>query len=111
MCIRDSYIPDIDAGSISVQFETEQGSSHAVTEEVGNQIVKLIEENVPEVAVGGLASISGQTPDGALTAVGFKEGKNIGTISVSYTHLPGGGEDGGAVSAGALLSELRDTAR
>lgn len=82
--VGTDYIPDIDAGSISVQFETEQGSSHAVTEAVGNQIVKLIEENVPEVAVGGLASISGQTPDGALTAVGFKEGKNIGTI---FCHL------------------------
>ena len=93
MCIRDSllgkavgtdYIPDIDAGSISVQFETEQGTSHALTEQVGNQIVQLLQEKVPEITEGGIASISGQTEDGALTAVGFKEGKNIGTI---FCHL------------------------
>lgn len=82
--IGTDYIPDIDAGSLSVQFETEQGTSHAFTEQVGNQIVHLLEENVPEVAEGGLASISGQTDDGVLTAVGFKEGKNVGTI---FCHL------------------------
>ena len=39
---------------------------------------------MPEVAEGGIASITGQTDDGVLTAVGFKEGKNIGTI---FCHL------------------------
>ena len=82
--VGTDYIPDIDAGSISVQFETEQGTSHALTEQVGNQIVELLQEQVPEVLEGGIASISGQTEDGALTAVGFKEGKNIGTI---FCHL------------------------
>lgn len=82
--VGTDYIPDIDAGSISVQFETEQGTSHALTEQVGNQIVKLLQEQVPEITEGGIASISGQTEDGALTAVGFKEGKNIGTI---FCHL------------------------
>ena len=82
--VGTDYIPDIDAGSISVQFETEQGTSHALTEQVGNQIVELLQEQVPEITEGGIASISGQTEDGALTAVGFKEGKNIGTI---FCHL------------------------
>ena len=82
--VGTDYIPDIDAGSISVQFETEQGTSHALTEQVGNQIVQLLQEKVPEITEGGIASISGQTEDGALTAVGFKEGKNIGTI---FCHL------------------------
>ena len=82
--VGTDYIPDIDAGSVSIQFETEQGTSHTLTEQVGNQIVKLLQEQVPEVAEGGIASITGQTDDGVLTAVGFKEGKNIGTI---FCHL------------------------
>lgn len=82
--IGTDYIPDIDAGSVSVQFETEQGTSHTITEQVGNQIVQLLQDNVPEVVDGGIASITGQTDDGVLTAVGFKEGKNIGTI---FCHL------------------------
>lgn len=82
--VGTDYIPDIDAGSVSVQFETEQGISHTITEQVGNQIVQLLQDNVPEVVDGGIASITGQTDDGVLTAVGFKEGKNIGTI---FCHL------------------------
>ena len=82
--VGTDYIPDIDAGSVSVQFETEQGTSHTITEQVGNQIVQLLQDNVPEVVDGGIASITGQTDDGVLTAVGFKEGKNIGTI---FCHL------------------------
>lgn len=82
--VGTDYIPDIDAGSVSIQFETEQGSSHTITEQVGNQIVQLLQDHVPEIAEGGIASITGQTEDGVLTAVGFKEGKNIGTI---FCHL------------------------
>ena len=82
--VGTDYIPDIDAGSVSIQFETEQGTSHTITEQVGNQIVQLLQDHVPEVAEGGIASITGQTDDGVLTAVGFKEGKNIGTI---FCHL------------------------
>ena len=82
--VGTDYIPDIDAGSISIQFETEQGTSHSFTEQVGNEIIQLLRDNVPEVAEGGLASITGQTQEGVLTAVGFKEGKNIGTI---FCHL------------------------
>lgn len=82
--VGTDYIPDIDAGSVSIQFETEQGTSHTITEQVGNQIVHLLQDHVPEVAEGGIASITGQTDDGVLTAVGFKEGKNIGTI---FCHL------------------------
>lgn len=82
--VGTDYIPDIDAGSVSIQFETEQGTSHTLTEQVGNQIVQLLQDHVPEIAEGGIASITGQTEDGVLTAVGFKEGKNIGTI---FCHL------------------------
>lgn len=82
--VGTDYIPDIDAGSVSIQFETEQGTSHTLTEQVGNQIVQILQDHVPEIAEGGIASITGQTEDGVLTAVGFKEGKNIGTI---FCHL------------------------
>ena len=82
--VGTDYIPDIDAGSVSIQFETEQGTSHTITEQVGNQIVQILQDHVPEIAEGGIASITGQTDDGVLTAVGFKEGKNIGTI---FCHL------------------------
>lgn len=82
--VGTDYIPDIDAGSISIQFETEQGTSHSFTEQVGNEIIQLLHDNVPELAEGGLSSITGQTQEGVLTAVGFKEGKNIGTI---FCHL------------------------
>ena len=82
--VGTDYIPDIDAGSVSIQFETEQGTSHTLTEQVGNQIVQILQDHVPEIAEGGIASITGQTDDGVLTAVGFKEGKNIGTI---FCHL------------------------
>ena len=68
--VGTDYIPDIDAGSISIQFETEQGTSHSFTEQVGNEIIQLLHDNVPEVAEGGLASITGQTQEGVLTAVG-----------------------------------------
>ena len=87
--VGTDYIPDIDAGSVSIQFETEQGTSHTLTEQVGNQIVQLLQDHVPEIAEGGIASITGQTDDGVLTAVGFKEGKNIGTI---FCHLKPVGE-------------------
>ena len=82
--IGTDYIPDIDAGSLTIRFETEQGTSHAQTEKLGKEILAILEREVPEAAVGGLASITGQTPDGALTTVGFKEGKNIGSI---FCHL------------------------
>lgn len=87
--VGTDYIPDIDAGSVTIQFETEQGTSHTLTEQVGNEIVQLLQDNVPEIVEGGIASITGQTEEGVLTAVGFKEGKNIGTI---FCHLKPVGE-------------------
>ena len=78
--IGTDYLPDIDAGTVSIAFETEQGTSHAHTEELGAEIIDMLYEKVPEINNGALASITGQTPDGVLTAVGFKEGKNIGTV-------------------------------
>ncbi|MDD4799737.1 MAG: efflux RND transporter permease subunit [Proteiniphilum sp.] len=78
--IGTDYIPDFDTGTVSVVFETEVGASAAQTDSVGQQILKIMLDNVPEMAKGAIASISGQTRDGLLTTVGFKEGKNVGTV-------------------------------
>ena len=78
--IGTDYIPDFDAGTVSVVFETEVGTAANQTDSVGQQILKIMLDEIPEIADGAIASISGQTRDGALTTVGFKEGKNVGTV-------------------------------
>lgn len=78
--VGTDYIPDFDAGTISVVFETEVGTSPEQTDSIGQQILQIMLDEIPEIAEGAIASISGQTQDGALTTVGFKEGKNVGTV-------------------------------
>ena len=78
--IGTDYIPDFDAGTISVVFETEVGTSSEQTDSLGQKILKIMLDEIPEISEGAIASISGQTQDGALTTVGFKEGKNVGTV-------------------------------
>ncbi len=78
--IGTDYIPDFDAGTISVVFETEVGTSPEQTDSLGQRILKIMLDDIPEISEGAIASISGQTQDGALTTVGFKEGKNVGTV-------------------------------
>lgn len=82
--VGTDYIPDIDAGTVVVSFETEQGSSHKNTEEVGKKIIRIMQDEIPEMVEGTAASITGQTTDATLTAVGFKEGKNVGSV---FCHL------------------------
>lgn len=78
------YIPSLDSGTVSVVFETEVGTSAQQTDSIGQRILQIMLEEVPEIREGALASISGQTEGGMLTTVGFKEGKNVGTV---LTHL------------------------
>lgn len=78
--IGTDYIPDFDAGTVSVVFKTEVGSAAEQTDSVGQQILKILLDEIPEMADGAIAAISGQTRDGVLTTVGFKEGKNVGTV-------------------------------
>ncbi|PID90637.1 MAG: acriflavine resistance protein B [Bacteroidetes bacterium] len=78
--VGTDYIPAMDAGDVAVNIQLEVSASVEKTDSVTREVMKLFEEHVPEMLPGTLASIAGQTSDGALTAVGFKEGKNIGTI-------------------------------
>ena len=78
--VGKDYIPDFDAGTLAAVYETEEGTSAAYTDSVGQQILQIMRDNVPEMVEGSIASIAGQTSDGALTTVGFKEGKNVGTV-------------------------------
>ncbi len=61
-------------------FKTEVGTAAEQTDSVGQQILKILLDEIPEMADGAIAAISGQTRDGVLTTVGFKEGKNVGTV-------------------------------
>ena len=78
--IGQDYIPTIDTSSLMLVYETEQGSTTALTDSVGLQVLRLMEQEVPEIEPGAIACVSGQTEGGMLTMVGFKEGKNVGTI-------------------------------
>lgn len=79
------YIPNFDAGDLIVVLETPVGTSAEETDRVAQKVLKIIQEDVPEIVPGSLAEIAGQTNDGALTAVGFSEGKNVATILCHMT--------------------------
>jgi len=74
------YIPNFDAGDLVVVMETPVGTSAAETDRVAQQVMQILIDQVPERVDGTLVEIAGQTNDGALTAVGFNEGKNVATI-------------------------------
>ncbi len=76
--IGTDYIPEFDSGDVSVQFEMETGTSARETERIARQIEQIMLEEIPEMQTE--FTIVGQTEDGALTTVGFQEGKNIGSI-------------------------------
>lgn len=83
--IGTDYIPDFDAGTFSVVFETEVGTSARQTDSISQQILQIMLEDIPEIANEAAVSIAGQTKTGALTTVGFKEGKNVGTVLCHLT--------------------------
>jgi HAE1 family hydrophobic/amphiphilic exporter-1 len=83
--IGSDYLPVFDAGDVIVVFETPVGTSASETDRITQQIMKLMEENIPEMVPGTMGAISGQTRDGLLSTVGFAEGKNIGTILCHLT--------------------------
>jgi len=85
--LGSDYIPDFDAGDISVVFETEVGTSAEQTDKVAQEVMSIIKEEVPELVPGTLAAISGQTEDGTLSSVGFEEGKNVSTV-LAHLKLP-----------------------
>jgi len=83
--IGTDYLPMFDAGDIIVVFQTETGTSAEETDRIAKQVMKLMEGNIPEMVPGTLAAISGQTKDGILSMVGFREGKNSGTVLCHLT--------------------------
>lgn len=83
--IGSDYLPVFDAGDVLVTFQTETGTNASETDKVAQKVMKVMEENIPEMIPGSLGSISGQTRDGLLSTVGFAEGKNIGTVMCHLT--------------------------
>jgi len=85
--IGTDYIPEFDAGDLIVVLETEIGTTAAKTDSIAKVVMDIVEQQVPELVPGSLSATSGQSEDGVLTSVGFREGKNISTI-LAHLSLP-----------------------
>ncbi len=81
------YIPEYDAGDIIATIETDISSTAAKTDSVAQLVMAIFEREIPEMVPGSLSATSGQSEDGMLTSVGFREGKNISTI-LCHLNLP-----------------------
>ncbi|MDN4753456.1 efflux RND transporter permease subunit [Porphyromonadaceae bacterium W3.11] len=103
--VGTDYIPDIDASTVAVVFETEVGTSAVETDSISQKILEIMRDEIPEINNDAAVSITGQTEEGALTTVGFSEGKNVGTI---LCHLvpPGERERTTAEIAEAIRSKV-----
>ena len=76
--VGTDYIPEFDAGDVTIVFQTEVGTNVQETERVAKEVEAILKSDVPELK--SFFTIIGQTEDGLLTAIGFKEGKNIATL-------------------------------
>ncbi|MFW5793160.1 MAG: efflux RND transporter permease subunit [Bacteroidota bacterium] len=76
--IGTDYIPDFDAGDLSAVVETRIGASTEETIKLTKKIEAIFREEVPEIR--SLYSLTGQSEEGILSSVGFKEGKNVTTV-------------------------------
>lgn len=99
------YIPEFDAGDIAIVLKTDVGTSAEETDRIAQKVIKILQEKVPEHIPGTIAAISGQTQDGALTTVGFDEGKNISTI-LCHLSLPDERERTAAKIGDVLREEM-----
>ncbi len=79
------YIPEFDAGDLSVVVETRTGASTEQTLRVTRDIEEIFRDEIPEIR--SLYSLTGQSEEGLLSSVGFREGKNITTV-FARTVLP-----------------------
>ena len=59
--IGTDYIPDFDAGTVSVVFETEVGTAANQTDSVGQQILKIMLDEIPEIADGAIVYLRSDT--------------------------------------------------
>lgn len=101
--LGSDYIPEFDAGDISVVIETEVGTSVEETRRVALKVENLFHEEVPEMT--SQFTVAGQTEDGTLSSVGFEEGKNIATI-IAHLTLPGNRELSSREIAAALREKV-----
>lgn len=76
--IGTDYIPEFDAGDLSVVAETRIGASSEETLELTARLEEIFREEIPEIR--NLYSLTGQSEQGLLSSVGFKEGKNITSV-------------------------------
>jgi len=78
------YIPEFDAGDITIVAELEQGVKVDETKRISQEIEKIFHEELGKIGekddLLSLFSVSGQTEKGALSLMGFSEGKNITTV-------------------------------
>jgi hydrophobe/amphiphile efflux-1 (HAE1) family protein len=105
--IGSDYLPIFDAGDVIVVFETPVGTAASETDRISQQIMKLMEDNIPEMVPGTMGAISGQTRDGLLSTVGFAEGKNIGTVLCHLT-LPDKRERSASEIGDALRAKVAE---
>jgi hydrophobe/amphiphile efflux-1 (HAE1) family protein len=83
--VGTDYIPEFDAGDLSAVVETRIGASTEETLKLTQEIEDIFREEVPEIR--NLYSLTGQSDQGLLSSVGFREGKNITTV-FARTVLP-----------------------
>jgi len=76
--IGTDYIPNIDGGDLITVVQMPEGYSANETEKVAMRIEKYIESNVSGIVFG--FTVAGQTEQGILSSVGFKENKNLASI-------------------------------
>ncbi len=76
--IGTDYIPEFDAGDVSALVETRIDASTEETIKLTKKIENIFLEEMPEIR--SLYSLTGQSVEGILGSVGFREGKNIVTV-------------------------------
>jgi hydrophobe/amphiphile efflux-1 (HAE1) family protein len=76
--IGTDYIPDFDAGDLSAVIETRIGASTEETLKITEKVENIFRDEVPEIK--SLYSLAGQSEEGVLSSVGFREGKNVTTV-------------------------------
>ena len=74
-----NYIPDLDAGDVITNIETEVGTGVEETERIAKMVEQIYFDEIPEIT--SQYTVVGQTESNLLTGIGFKEGKNRATIS------------------------------
>jgi len=76
--IGTDYIPEFDAGDVSALIETRIDASPEAMLELTKKVENIFLEEIPEIRT--LYSLAGQSAEGILGTVGFREGKNVVTV-------------------------------